>query len=141
MVISNPDGTIGYGAVIMSHLDEFQGFFLVQNEAVDREAVKMQMMALATQPEGIHGALQAVIVEGVVTKRWDVVAAGARALWGITKEPYFYIEATKEGGGTRTQMHVLKARSVEAAQIEVNHLPQVLEIKERLLATLQKRKQ
>lgn len=132
---------IGYGAVIIPHLDEFQGFFLVEDAALDREAVKMQMMALATQPSSVIGALQAVIVEGVVTHKQHVAGIGARALWGITKEPFFYIEATKEAKGTHTQMHVLKATTVEDAQAEIHNLPQVIAIKQRLLETLQRPKQ
>lgn len=132
---------IGYGAVVLPHLNEFQGFFLVQSEAIDREALKVQMMALATQPTGVHGALQAVIVEGVVTKNWSAVAAAARALHGVTKEPFFYIEATREFGGTRTQMHTLKAKTVEEAQQEIHNLPAVTEIKQRLIAEMHQRKQ
>lgn len=136
-----PKNTIGYGAVVLPHLDEFQGFFLVDDPALHKEAVMAQMGALMVQPKGVIGALQATIVEGVVTHRMDIVAAASLALHGITKQKFFWIKATKESGGTRTEMFPLKAESVQAAQIEVNNLPLVLEIKDRLRASMTRRKQ
>lgn len=139
--MSIPPDTIGYGAVVLPHLDEFQGFFLVQDEDLNKQAVMAQMTALAINPAGIHGGLQASIVDRVLNRDWHGVGVLALALWGITKEPYFYIKATKEAEGTRTQMFVLKAESVHDAQIEINNLPEVLAIKKRLRKAIQKRKQ
>ena len=139
--MSIPPGTIGYGAIVMPHLDEFQGFFLVQNEDLNKKAVLAQFTAMAVQPGSVHGALQASIVDRALNHDWPGVAVLALALWGLTKEPYFYIKATKEVDGTRTQMFPLKAQSIQAAQIEINNLPEVLEIKERLRKAMKKRKQ
>ncbi len=139
--MSIPEGTIGYGAVVLAHLDEFQGFYVVRNDHLDKEAVKLQMAAMVMQPMNARGALEAAVTEGIVTKNETLTGAAALALWGVTKEPYFYIKATREGDGTRTEMFPLEARSIHAAQIEVNNLPAVLEIKERLRAKMTKRKQ
>lgn len=136
-----PDCTIGYGAVVLPHLDEFQGFFLVDDPILRREAVTMQMMALATRPMGVIGALQAAVVEGIITRNFHLTGVAALALHGVTKMPYFWIKATKEPGGTRTEMFELKALSVNAAKIEVNNLPLVLEMKARLQTQMRKRKQ
>lgn len=130
----------GYGAIILPHLDEFQGFFLVESEQIDREAVKVQMMALAVQPQNVRAAIEAVMVEGYVTGKQYLVAAGARALWGITKKPFFYIVARKEFGGTRTEMFELSATTVEDAQIEVNELSLVNQIKNNLRTKVMKAK-
>lgn len=139
--MSIPDNTIGYGAAVLPHLDEFQGFFLVDHPSLHREAVQMQMLSLAATPNGVVGALQAAVVEGVVTKNWHLVGVAALALHGVTKKPYFWIEARKAEGGTFTQMHELEARSIQAAQIEINNLPLVLAMKERLRKDMKKRKQ
>lgn len=127
------DGKVyGYGAIILPELDEFQGFFLTENEAIDREAVKVQMMALAAQPTNIAAAIEAVMVEGYITGKEYLVAAGARALWGLKKKSFFYIVARKELGGTRTELFDLHATTVDEAKEEVNNLPLVLQIKDNL---------
>ena len=135
-----PEGIIGYGAVVLSHLDEFQGFFIIDDKALHREAVQMQMMALATTPMSVIGTLQAAIVEGVIRRNNHLVGVAALALHGVTQEPYFWIKATKESGGTRTEMFPLIAQSVREAQTEINGLPIVQEIKARLRVGMAKRK-
>lgn len=135
-----PPNTIGYGAVVMPHLDEFQGFFLVDDKAFHQQAVQMQMMALAATPVNVVGTLQAALAEGVITKNWALVGTAALALYGITKEKFFWIKASREAEGTRTEMFPLEARSVNAAKIEINKLPLVMEIKARLRVGMAKRK-
>jgi hypothetical protein len=107
---------------------------------IDREAVKVQMMAMAVQPMNIPAAIEAVMVEGYITGKQYLVAAGARALWGITKKPFFYIVAHKEFGGTRTEMFELAATTVEEAQAEINRLPLVNLIKSNLKSKVTERK-
>jgi N-formylglutamate amidohydrolase len=135
-----PPNTIGYGAVVLPHLDEFQGFFIVDDKALHKDAVMAQFSAILTMPSGAIGALQATIVEGIITHNFPLVAATALALHGITKMPYFWIKATRESGGTRTEMFPLEAKSIRAAQIEINNLPLVKEIKARLRVGMAKRK-
>lgn len=135
-----PPHTIGFGAVVFPELNEFQGFFLVDDKALHPYAVKAQMMALAATPNGVIGALQATIAEGHLLGRQDLVAATALALHGITKKKFFWIKARKEPGGTTTEMFDLKAKTIDQARKEVNHLPEVLEIKKRLRVEMMKPK-
>ncbi|ARK07518.1 hypothetical protein LAV_00143 [Sphingobium phage Lacusarx] len=136
-----PPNTIGFGAVVIPSLDEFQGFYLIDDKALHQSAVMAQMAAVILGgPGGAIGALQATIVEGYIQKRQDLIAANALALHGITKKPYFWIKATIESEGTRTEMFELKATTPDEARIEVNHLPEVLEIKKRLRVEMMKPK-
>lgn len=135
-----PPHTIGYGAVVLPHLDEFQGFFIVDDPALHKHAVMAQFTAILSMPSGAIGALQAAIVEGVITHNFGMVGATALALHGITKVPYFWIKASKEAEGTRTEMFPLEAQSIRAAQIEINKLPLVMDIKARLRVGMAKRK-
>lgn len=136
-----PPGTIGFGAVVLPHLNEYQGFYIVDDPEINKKATLLQMTALATSAGRAEGAIQAVLVESIITKNETLSSYAGRALYGVTKEAFFWIEATREGDGTRTEMHVLEARSIQAAQIEINSLPLVLGIKKRNLHGMMKRKQ
>ena len=140
MMTEISEHTIGYGAVVLPALNEFQGFYLVDDPILHKDAVKAQMMALLAGPDNIIGALQATVVEGIVTKNFTLTGTAALALHGITKMKFFWIKATKEPGGTRTEMFPLKATTLEDAQHEVNHLPEVLAIKKRLRVEMMKPK-
>lgn len=132
--------TIGYGAVVLPALNEFQGFYLVDDPILHKDAVKAQMMAMLGGPDNIIGALQATVVESVLMKNALLTCTTALALHGITKMKFFWIKASKEKGGTRSEMFPLKATTIEQAQHEVNHLPEVLEIKKRLRVEMMKPK-
>jgi hypothetical protein len=138
--MTKPGVTIGYGAVILEALDEYQAFFIRDDEDTRREATAAMMMAIASGAQPV-GALQAVIVEGVLTTNWGLVGAAALALTGIAKENWFYIKASKEMAGTRTEMFPLKARTVEDARAEIEALPEVRAMKVRLREKMVETKQ
>lgn len=135
-----PESCIGYGCVVVPELDEYQAFFIRENESITREATTVMMMAMATGAHPI-GSLQAVIVDGVLKKEWGQVACASLALTGLTKHKFFWIKASKEPEGTRSEMFPLKATTVEDARAEINALPEVIELKQRLMASLGQRKQ
>jgi hypothetical protein len=116
---ATPEDAIGYGCIVVPALDEYQGFFIRDNQNLNREATTVMMMAMAVGVNPV-GALQAVIVECVLTKDWGKVAAAALALAGLTKQKFFWIKASKEPEGTRTEMFPLKATTAEEARLEID---------------------
>jgi hypothetical protein len=77
----------------------------------------------------------------VLTKDWSKVATLALALTGISKMNFWWIKASKEPEGTRTEMFPLKATTVEEARAEIDALPEVIDIKHRLVESLRQPKQ
>lgn len=137
-----PPNTIGYGVVIVPALDEYQGMFIVDNEVIRPEAIKLQLAAMMNAPRSNPiGALQAAVVEGVITKNTQLTAAAAFALHGMTREKFWVITATMASGGTYTDMKIMAATTVEEARAEVEAMPEVVALKERLRGAIRERKQ
>lgn len=100
-----------------------------------------QMTAMMTMGSaGVIGALQASVVQAYVEGKEDNLMVQALALHGITKKAYFWIKASIESEGTRTEMFELQSRSPSEASLEINNLPEVLEIKKRLRVEMMKPK-
>lgn len=130
--VPTPVNTIGYGCVVVPDLDEYQGFFIVNDENKWAEANTVMLLAMAAGAHPI-GALQAVIVEAVLTKDWGRAGVTALALASLTKHHFFWIKASKEAEGTRSEMFPLKATTVEEARAEIDTLPEVIALKKRLV--------
>lgn len=136
--VPTPTDCIGYGAVIVPALDEYQGFFIRDNDTIQPHATTAMMTAMVS---GAHpvGALQAVIVEGVLNKNFGLVGAAALALVGFTKMKFFVILGNKEPEGTRTEMRSLKARTIEEARAEIESMPEVEKLKHNLIDGMRKK--
>ena len=128
--MSIPNNTIGYSAIIMPDMDEYQGFFLV-DDPTTFNAVNMMMLTAVASGSNAYGALQAAMIEGATTGRQDVLNAAARAYSGLTKQRFFYVIGYKEEGGTRTEAIEFKARNIRGARKELESLPIVKAIWER----------
>lgn len=137
--MSAPEGTIGYCAVIIPALDEYQGVFIVDNDEMRPQSVMTMLTAGMTGGHPI-GTLQAAMVEGVITRNMGLTGAAALALHGLTKESYFVIIGGKEGNGYRTNMVPLRADNIPDARMEIEAMPAVIELKERLRTEMQKKK-
>lgn len=138
--MEDEDKIVGYGCVIVPDLNEYQGFFINNDEVLWREANTTMLFAMASGVSPI-GALQAVCVDAVLNKDWPRLGVTALALASLTKQYFFVIKASKEPEGTRSQMVELKARSVEDARREIETLPEVIALKGRLMDELRKTKQ
>lgn len=134
--VPTPPNAIGYGCVIVKDLDEYQGFFIVDDESLWRQANTVMAMAMACGGHPI-GAIQAIIADGVLNRAWSQVAIAALALSSLSKHKFFVIHAAKEPMGFRTSMEPLKATTVEAARDEINSMPEVMDLKFRLLDALE----
>lgn len=135
----NPN-TVGYCAVVMPTLDHYQAYFIVDDEGMRANAVAMQVTAMMAIGEADpFGTLQAAFAEAALENNQTAVGAAALALKGVAQASYFYVLAEKEPMGTRTSLHKLDATNVDSARRMIENLPEVLEIKRRLLSKLSMR--
>lgn len=136
--MDNPKDAIGYCAVIIPDFDFWQGYWIVQNDEMNKQAVLMQMNAIMAAGMGASpiGALQSAMVEGAIISEPAVVGAAALALKGMTRDAFFVVMGDREPQGTRTEMFKLKATDIDAAREEIQNLPDVQAIKDRLAAQL-----
>lgn len=130
--MQNPPGTIGYFAIILPDMDEFSGAFLIDDESREAE-VNMTMASAMVSGSNPYGVLAATMVEGAMTGRQDVLAVASRAYSALTKHRFFYVVGHKEPGGTRTDIRLFKATTVDGAREELNNVPEVLEIKRKIM--------
>jgi len=135
-----PETCIGYGCVVVPSLNEYQGFFI--NDTPDLRSQINRTVGLAVMT-GQHpiGALQAVIVDRALNRDWTRVGVTALALANLTKVNFFWIKAEREPEGTRTEMFPLNATTVEEARAEIDAIPEVIELKRRLVESLRQPKQ
>jgi hypothetical protein len=131
--VPTPADAIGYGCVVVPDLDEYQGFFIRDNDMTCRRETNTVM--LFAMGSGAHpiGALQAVCVDAVLKKDWGQLGIASLALASLTKHKFFWIKASKEPEGTRSEMFPLKATTVEEARAEIDRLPEVIELKNHLV--------
>lgn len=135
-----PKDTIGYGCVVVSDLDEYQGFFIRDTEQIRRETNTIMLFAMGSGAHPI-GALQAVCVDAVLKKDWGQLAIASLALASLSKHKFFWIKASKEPEGTRSEMFPLKAQTVADAKVEIDGLQDVIDLKRRLMERLRGPKQ
>lgn len=129
--------TVGYCAVVLPHLDHYQAYFIVDTPSARASALEMGLKAmLAMGPARSFGAVQAVLVEGALTSDENVVAGAGLSLRNTSGSNYFYVVATREAHGTRTELHKLEASSPDEARDLINALPEVRAIQERLLKSV-----
>jgi hypothetical protein len=127
-----PEDAIGYGCVVVPELNEYQGFFICDNADMRRETNTIMLFAMGSGAHPI-GALQAVCVDAVLKKDWGQLAIASLALASMSKHKFFWIKASKERAGTRSEMFPLKAATVEEARAEIDRLPEVIELKNHLV--------
>lgn len=132
---------IGYGAVIVSDLNQYQGFFIRDNPAIREVADQLIQNAAMAEAEGINrfGALQAIAVEAVLSDNQPLLGAAALALVSEGGLHYYIIHGVREPEGTRTTLMKMHAKTVDEAQDEVNESPLVRAIQRRLLDEVTKK--
>jgi hypothetical protein len=130
---------IGYGCVVVPDLDEYQAFFIRDNKALWPRGHGRHDHG---DGSGAHpiGALQAVCVESVLTKDWGRVASPP-SLSPVDQAQVLLDQGVEGAEGTRTEMFPLKAMTVEEARVEIDALPEVIELKRRLVEQLAQPKQ
>lgn len=130
-----PADTIGWCAVILPDADQYQGFYILRTDeakAVAKDLVAVAWAISETKEAAALGALQAVLVEGSMTGREDLVGGAALALVDALARPYFVIVAHAEAAGIRTEMLPLDANDTQSARDAFEGLPVVGEIKQRI---------
>ncbi len=130
-----PPNTIGYFAIIMPEEGEFSGAFLTDDPSTN-SAVNLLMAGAMASGVNPYGTLAATIVEGATSGRADIVATAARAYSALTKSRYFYVVGRKDSGGTHTEIREFEARTVGDARAELEQVPEVIEIKNRIMERL-----
>jgi hypothetical protein len=129
------DDVIGYGAVIVSDLNQYQGFFIRDNEAIRAVANELIRNSVMAEAEGFNrfGALQAAAVEAVLSDNQPLLGAAALALVAQGGHHYFVIHGVREPEGTRTTLVTLHSNTVDEARDEINNSPLIKSIQRRLL--------
>lgn len=130
---------VGYCAVISPKLDFYQSYFIYDDEVSREGASQIKLMGIMAAPvANPYGALQAALAEGALTNNNGVIMAASRALYS-TDAPYFYIIADKQSHGTATSLHKIDASSIEDARAKIEGLPEVQDIKRRLMGKISTR--
>lgn len=127
--MTTPSNTIGYFGIVVPEDNDFSGAFLLDDEEIRQQAVKLQMLALAATPFSVIGSLQAAIVDGCLNGRQDVVMVAARALHGITKDKFFIVIGYREPDGLRTEARPLNASTIDEARSALENAPEVMKIR------------
>jgi len=130
--------TIGYFGIVMPDDDEFSGMFLLKNPA-DEKAIMMMMFNVIPMPAP-EGALSAIMVEGAMTGRPDLITIAARAYAAMFHKRHFVVIGYREGEGTRTEIRDLPSESLEEARAALNEVPEVVAIKRRIQESLKGKK-
>lgn len=129
--MSIPNNTIGYCAIIMPAIDEYQGFFLIDDPTTFSQ-VNMMMLTAVASGVNAYGALQAAMADAALTGREDILKTAARAYSGLSKERFFYVVAEQvEGGGMKTEAIPFKAKTIATCRKELEALPITTAIRER----------
>lgn len=134
------ENIVGYCAIVMPSVDHYQAYFIQDTPDIREDSEKVRGLAIAhLMSANPFGTLQAAFAEGALRNHTGVVATISYALREVSGDDYFYVLAHIEAEGTRTSLHRLDATSVDEARALIEKLPEVLEIKERLLAKLSMR--
>jgi hypothetical protein len=130
--MDNPANAIGYCAVILPKIDQWQGYWIVDDPTLSQSAVQAQIMAMAS---GSHplGVLQAMMVEASLHNNHTGVGVAALALKGMMQTNYFVVIGDKQSAGTVTSAQPLRSTNIDDARAEIDNLPEVKEIKQRLI--------
>ena len=141
----------GWCAVVLPKENEFQGYFIYNDEVAIKDAhillggiAELGLGGIAELGLGagraVTGTLEAVLVEGAVTKRPELIMAASTQLLRLTDERFFAVIGAPDPGGTTTERRPLAAQTVEEARALFNALPEVVAIKERIAAAAPRRK-
>lgn len=125
-----PSETIGYFGIVMPDDNEFSGMFLLKNPA-DEKAIMMMMFNVMPMPAP-EGALSAIMVEGAMTGRPDLITIAARAYAAMFHTRHFVVIGYREDKGTRTEIRDLPSDSIDAARAALEAIPEVVAIKLRI---------
>jgi hypothetical protein len=133
----SPSNTVGYCAVICPKNDFWQGYFIQETPEAKAGAISLMAVSLATATmANPYGALQASLTQAAIEQKTGHIASLSLALRGISKSDFFVVIADVGIGGTHSRLVSLDANSVDEARKEIENLPEVQEIKERLLTKL-----
>lgn len=123
---------IGYFAVVLPREDEYQAFYLRQEDTAEGQAtldraVTAWRKAMGVNPtaQELRHTLAASLAEVYLARSLVGVAWCAHALRLALKADWFWVEAYPEREGTRTSIHLLAARDPDAARLEIRGLPAV----------------
>lgn len=139
-----PEGAIGYFAVVVPELDFYQGYYITgdaQLTAAGELLIKSITPVIANQTSdlgdiSIEGSLQAVIVDRSIRNDTSHMSVAAHSLSKICSENYFVVRGKLLNEGYLTSMEPLEASSPDEAREQINALPDVNQIRDRLLAKM-----
>lgn len=124
---------VGYCAIVMPDIDYYQAAFIIDAPEAAATALSMSLAAMLKMgPQGVFGAMQAALVEGVLTSNPALISGAGLSLRNSSGNNYFYVVASKDAKGTRTELFEIEADSPEHARDMIHALPQVLDIQRRL---------
>ena len=130
----------GYCALVCPDLDFYQAYYINDTPELRQGSRQIKLMALSTAAmANPFGTIQAVFAEAAIENNTGAIAATALALHS-EKKRFFYVIADKQSHGTTTSLHAISASTIDEAREFIEKLPEVIEIKERLVANLNKRK-
>lgn len=126
--------TIGYFGIILPDENEFTGAFLT--DGVVSDASVRKMLGMATQlGDYPAGNLSAVMIDGVKLGRPDILLTAALAYAKWSECNWFYVVGHLTDDGTYTEVREFEARTVDEARTELEQVPEVLAIRERIAAS------